>query len=197
MIRQLTGIVADITDGSVVIDVGGVGYLVATPLSPAHFTFGSTVTLHTHLAVRETALDLYGFGSRDDLHLFSLLLGIPKVGPKSALQIMTQADVAMIKKAVLSDDASYLHKMAGIGKKTAEKIVIELKDKFDGFSSSDTAADGGDVVADTPFAADAIDALVALGYPQVDARKAVQQLPADITTANEAVRAALQQLGQA
>lgn len=197
MIRQLTGTVVDITEGAVVIDVGGVGYLVATPLSPSHFTFGNTVTLHTYLAVRETALDLYGFGSRDDLQLFSLLLGIPKIGPKSALHIMTQADVAMIKKAVLSDDASYLHKMAGIGKKTAEKIVIELKDKFEHFAGSDTATDGTVSTPETPFAADAIDALIALGYPHADARKAVQQLPSDITTANEAVRAALQQLGQA
>ena len=197
MIRQLRGEVVDTSDGYVVLDVQGVGYFVAVPSVPSHVAIGATLTLFTHLAVRETALDLYGFTSRDELELFGLLLTIPKIGPKSALQILTQADIATIKKAVLSNDPSYLTKMAGVGKKTAEKIVVELKDKFEYFTGAYTDDIDFSETGEALFTADAIDALVALGYPQSDARKTVQQLPPTITTANEAVREALKQLGQA
>lgn len=194
MIRMLRGPVRSHTEQGIVIDVGGVGYFVATALPATTFPLDEEVTLHTHLAVRETALDLFGFRTRDELDLFALLLTVPKIGPKSALQVMTQADMHTIKKAVIEHDPSYLTKVSGIGKKTAEKIVTELTDKFDGYSESATGQTSDS--ADAPFIADTIDALVALGYPQADARKAVQKLPKDVTTANEAVRAALQQLGQ-
>lgn len=179
---------------SVVLDVNGVGYLVFVPrLSPKH-TVGNPCTLFTHLAVRENALDLYGFETEAELTLFELLITLPKIGPKSALQILTQADTAVLEKAVAEQDPGYLSKMSGIGKKTAEKVVTGLEDKLAVFSTGSAAAELSDV-GGVGYLTDAIDALVALGYPQSDARKAVQQLPPTVTSANEAVREALKILG--
>lgn len=194
MIRHIRGTVADSAEGQIVVDVHGVGYLIYVNKSPEHFSLDQTITLYTHHAIQERAQDLYGFTNRDELELFGLLLTIPKVGPKSAMQILTQSDTETIKKAVLSNDATYLTKMSGIGKKTAEKIVVELKDKFEDFGLSETSQNDATT---QPFAADAIDALQALGYPQSDARKAIHNLPPEIQNANEAIREALKRLGSA
>ncbi len=193
MIRQVTGIVADTAPLAVVVDVNGIGYLVYTTTGLA-YAIGSQVQFHTHLAVRETALDLYGFTSRDELDIFELLLTIPKIGPKSALDILSKADVTTLRTAITNGDPSYLTKVSGIGKKTAEKIVSELADALAGLAAISVATPMGTI---PHFTSDAIDALVALGYPPVDARKAVLQLPPSVTSANEAVREALKLLGQA
>lgn len=195
MIRQIEGVAAHIEDGTVVVDVGGIGYLVHLPALPQNLSLGARVTFHTHLAVRENALDLYGFIDRDSLEVFELLITLPKIGPKSALQILRQADIALLKQAVLNDDASYLSKMSGIGKKSAEKIVAGLKDKFE-------HADAGAYLAqtdgeDNSYVRDTIDALVSLGYPESDARKTVRQLAEtnpEIATSPEALKAALKVL---
>lgn len=191
MIRQLRGKLTEIFEGAVVIDVAGVGYLVATDKIPPVTKIGTEVTLHTYLAVRENVLDLYGFTTRDELEIFQLLITLPKVGPKSALQILSQADIELLKNAVLNNDATYLSKMSGIGKKTAEKIVLELGDKF--AKRFDTAAAVGQT--GNSEASDVIDALVTLGYPLSDARSVVQKLPPDIST-NDAIKEALKQLGK-
>lgn len=196
MIRHIRGKISDSIEGQVVVDVAGVGYLIYVHKNPEHFPLDSEVTLHTHMAVRETAMDLYGFGTRDELELFTILLTIPKVGPKSALQIMQKADPELLKSSVLSEDASHLSKMSGIGKKTAEKIVLGLKDKFEHFAGAYTNGSVEGDLPQAPYTTDAIDALIALGYPQSDARKIIQKLPPEITTANEAVHAALKELGK-
>lgn len=193
MIRRIHGTVADTTPTGVIVDVNGVGYLVYTTASHTYL-LESTVTFYTYLAVRETALDLYGFNNRDDLDVFGHLLTIPKIGPKSALEILTKADALTLKNAVLSNDPTYLTKVSGIGKKTAEKIVSGLQDTFDRLASSYQMS-GTDT---TPsFTTDAIDALVSLGYPPVDARRIVQGLPKTVATTNDAVREALKQLNAA
>ena len=193
MIRSLTGTVIDLTPTAVVIDVQGVGYLVAVPHTTG-IQLEQTLHLWTYLAVRETALDLCGFQSRDDLALFEQLLSIPKIGPKSALQIMSQADLETVRKAVLSDDPSYLHKVSGIGKKTAEKIVLGLKDVWDAADYEQTTT--GATNSNATMTADVVDALIALGYPPADARQVVAKLPVDIADTTAAVKAALQLLGQ-
>jgi Holliday junction DNA helicase RuvA len=193
MIRHIRGTIADITQSNIVIDVGGVGYLVHTQ-NPDQFTIDSKILLHTHMAVQERSQDLYGFCTRDELELFTLLLSLPKIGPKSAMQIMQKADIELLKVSVLSNDAAHLSKISGIGKKTAEKIVLGLKDSFEHFTGSCTT-DG----VDTPlhsYTVDAIDALISLGYPQADARTTIQNLPATITNANDAIKAALKELGK-
>lgn len=191
MIRRLKGTLVQTLEGAVVLDVSGVGYLVAVSRVPSTVKLDEELTLHTYLAVRENALDLYGFNTLDELEIFELLLTLNKVGPKSALQILAQADIELLKKAVLTSDASYLSKMSGIGKKTAEKIVNELHDKF---------ADRFDMAMaigqpQSQEMSDVIDALVALGYSTQDARTAAQNLPPEITDTNQAIREALKQLG--
>jgi len=194
MIRHIRGIIADITEGHVVIDVQGVGYLVHVHTTPEYFTLETEIKLHTHMAVQERAQDLYGFQTRDQLELFTLLLTLPKIGPKSALQIMQKADSQLLKTSVLNNDAVHLSKISGIGKKTAEKIVLGLKDSFEKFAGE--YANAADDTPLPPYTVDAIDALIALGYPQADARTIVQDLPSTITNANDAVKEALKELGK-
>jgi len=197
MIRHIRGTISDIEEGQVIVDVGGVGYLIYVHIPSDQFSLDQETTFHIHMAVRETAMDLYGFSTRDELELFTILLTLPKIGPKSALQIMQKADLELLKSSVLSQDAVHLSKISGIGKKTAEKIVLGLKDSFEHFAgtyTADSTTDGTSSIR--AYTTDAIDALISLGYPQTDARKAIQQLPEEVTTANEAVRMALKELGK-
>ena len=195
MIRRLKGEVVGSTVDSVVLDVNGVGYLIRLSTLGTKFTLGETLTLHTYLAVRETALDLYGFLLLDELEVFELLITLPKIGPKSAIQILSQADISLLKEAVRNNDSTYLSKMSGIGKKSAEKIVLGLREKLDDeWDNDSTIATGQNM--ETSQASDTIDALIALGYQPNDARKVVQELPSDIQNANDAVKEALKRLSR-
>ncbi len=197
MIRQVSGIIADLSINSVIVDVNGIGYLVYTNLPVSKLIIGEKISFFTYLAVRETALDLYGFATRDELEVFELLIDLPKIGPKSGLQFLTQADIKLIKEAVTKNDAVYLTKMSGISKKSAEKIVDGLKDKFE-FSHYDT---DGQVIAvtETQHATDTVDALLTLGYSQNEARAAVQKITEDfpeLTKSNEVLKLALKFLSR-
>jgi len=179
--------VTDVSEQSLVIDVSGVGYLLYTP-GTFGVTCGEEVTVHTYLAVRENALDLYGFANSRDLAMFRLLIDLPKIGPKTGLQILAQANTELIYEATLKDDATYLAKMSGIGKKTAEKIVAGLKDKLEilGMPTNEPAAPqpGGD----------AVDALIALGYSPRDVREALADISSDLTDTNAVIKEALKSL---
>ncbi len=187
MIARLTGTVVDTRLTHIILDVGGVGYSVAIRLT-SHFAVGDRITLHTHLAVRENAQDLYGFLTEDELTMFEHLIKLPKIGPKSAMQILSQAELDLLKQAVMQNDPTYLSKMSGIGKKSAEKIVLGLKDIFESNDFEFSHGEGGPD-------ADTIDALIALGYSQKDAREALQKLPPDITDTNERIKQALRVVG--
>ena len=185
---MLTGTVADIRPLHVVLLSNGVGYLVAVKDS-ARFSHGDQAELHTHLAVRENAMDLYGFDTKDELEMFEQLLRLPKIGPKSAMQILVQADLELLKKSIISGDATYLSKMSGIGKKSAEKIVTGLRDIFE----QETAG--------TPHAlnssdGDVVDALMALGYSQRDSLNALQKLSPDIADTKDRIKEALKQVSK-
>ena len=188
MIRLIRGAVCDIRSFSVTVDVGGIGYLIHTPSASGRFAVGEPAVFHTHLAVRENALDLYGFLTVEELKMFELLIGLPKIGPKSALLIMSQADVPLLRKAVFSGDASSLSKNSGIGKKSAEKIVLGLREKL---GASDIAP--GDY---TEGDHDVIDALITLGYSQKESRDALQKMPPELTDTNARIKAALKLLGR-
>ncbi len=191
MIRQLRGTLLESGELEVVIDVGGVGYLVHTP-DAAFFAIGGEARLHTHLAVRENALDLYGFAETESLRVFELLLTLPKIGPKSALQILAQADVSLLREAVNKNDAGYLSKLSGIGKKSAEKIVVGLRDKL-GTADNDAAT------SEIPHAADTIDALIALGYTPQDARRVFIEITAtntSLSSSAEVIKLALRYLNK-
>ncbi len=181
MIGMLSGKVIGTRGGHVIVDCNGVGYLISVR-SLFDFTEKSSVVLHTHLAVRENALDLYGFLLLEELRMFEELIKLPKIGPKSAMQILMQADVATLKKAILTSDPVYLTKMSGIGKKTAEKIVSELKEHFGAEAFTESVSDAD---------ADVVDSLLALGYAHKDVREAIQKIPTHITDTKKRITEAL------
>lgn len=169
---------------------GGVGYMLfVTPETAAQGSIGAAMRLWTHLSVKENALELYGFPQREELALFRLLIGISGIGPKSALNILSLADTETLLHAIARGDGTYLTKVSGIGKKLAEKIVLELKDKAVGLAPHD----------DAPRAEDeALEALEALGYAARDTRTIVRALAKDeatYPTAQDIIRKALQTLG--
>lgn len=167
MFRWIEGTVVDKSFNDLVISASGVGYRVfCTPHTINHFHAGKSASLWLYTSVRETAIDIYGFLNKEELHFFELLLTINGVGPKSAITIMSAASLETINEGLLSGDAVYLSKITGIGKKTAEKIMLGLKDKI-GVIDSTSAQGAGSF---------AIDALTALGYSERDARDAVQKI---------------------
>tara|TARA_B100000508_G_C11417740_1_gene256681 strand:+ start:447 stop:1010 length:564 start_codon:yes stop_codon:yes gene_type:complete len=187
MIRSLSGTIQSVGEGFVVVDVHGVGHQVAC-LTGAPLSAGQSILLHTHLAVRETALDLYGFLEEAELEMFELLLGVPKVGPKSALQILNQATPKLLIEAAQKNDAAYLHKLSGIGKKTCENVIQFMQSKLEILPETDEDTTLNDTETD------AIDALIALGYEQSAARDVVRSLSGVDATVNSLVRDALKQL---
>jgi len=187
MIGFIEGIVQWKDERTIIVNVSGVGYvLFVTPEVQHSAEIGSPILLWTHMAVREDALDLYGFLNRDALVFFRLLIGISGIGPKSALNILSLADRGTLIHAVQKGDASYLTKVSGIGKKIAEKIILELKDKVASLQAEDgsTSAEG-----------EALDALEALGYPPKDTRDIVRELGKEHSTSKDIIRRALQILG--
>ena len=196
MISRLTGTIAHIDPKYVVLDVKGVGYKVFTTVD-IMLKLGKEqgeTTLWTYLAVRETALDLYGFSSLSELNFFELLITISGIGPKTALGILNSASVETLQTAVQTDDTSHLTKISGIGKKVAEKIVMELKDKVDKFTHSEESKLAMREAHKTEN--DALEALKSLGYSQIEARDALKEIPKEITKTNEKVREALKILGK-
>lgn len=195
MIRSLRGTVEGTGTTYLVLNVQGVGYLIHMNTLKYGYEVGDSVHLHTYLAVRETALDLYGFPTTSELDFFNLLLSIPKIGPKSALQILGQADVTVLTEAIQARDAGHLHKVSGIGKKTAENIVQFLYDKVENLPNARAA----DATATTPAASrshsDAIAALISLGYNPGEARSTVRTI-ANFSSTTDLIKQALQQLSQ-
>lgn len=189
MIGYLEGTVRSSTLGSMILMVGGVGYKVAlTRETTAHFLPGSQVAVFTHLVVREDVLDLYGFESEEDLRFFELLLTVSGIGPKSALAILDIASVETLRSAIAGGDAKYLTTVSGVGRKTAEKIVLELRDKVGAGTADAGAALRGD--------AEALEAMRSLGYSTQEARDALRAVPATFTSSNDRLREALKTLGK-
>lgn len=179
MIRSVEGTIRAQNETSLVVVVHNIGYLVYTNAGQHTFVVGDQVLLHTHLAVRENALDLYGFVDETELHYFELLLSVPKIGPKSALQVLNQASPDLLASAILLQDAEHLHKISGIGKKTASNIVSALEGKID--STITPNVENLSNQANLSSAqTDAIDALVTLGYDQKEARNFVLKLDSSL-----------------
>ena len=191
MIAQLTGKVVFSGIRFVVLDVGGVGYKIFTT-TPALSTDAKNTPLSfwTHLAVRENALDLYGFLTRPELEFFELLITVSGIGPKTALGIMEIAPTDTLKKAVASGDSSYLTNVSGIGKKNAHKIILELQGKLGG---------KGGIQEDPLLKEDteALEALEALGYSTKQARETLKQVneSGNAKNSQEKIRAALKIIG--
>lgn len=196
MISFLRGKIAEALPQCLVLDVNGVGYEVRIPLS----TFdtinpveGQVVTLKTHLNIRENAQVLYGFATDAERDIFRLLIDhVSGIGPATAISVLSGLNVGAFKSAVVSGDVQAIARAKGVGKKTAERIVLELKDKV-GVASTWEAQQQG---ATTQAAADAELALVALGFKQTEARKALKSLLEEHpeASADELIRAALRQM---
>ena len=188
MIGHLDGQVVGLRRGFVIVSVGGVGYKV-------HTTRETLVALKpegravfwTHLAVREDVLDLYGFQEEEDLRFFELLLTVSGIGPKSALAILDIAEVGALRSAIAAGNDSYLTKVSGIGRKTAAKIVLELKDKVGVGSDEQVRALGRDE--------DALEAMRALGYSLHESREALRKIPPSVEKSADRLREALKMLG--
>jgi len=196
MIARLRGKVLEAYPNRLVVDVHGVGYEVTVPLSTfdrLNAAEGVDVDLRTHLHIRETAHTLYGFATEEERDVFLMLIDrVSGIGPAIAMAVLSGMPVSRFKSCVVAGNTAELSRIKGLGKKTAERIVLELKDKVGVTDTWQDAAAG----AVSPAAADAELALLALGYKQVDARKAVRAaLEADPASAVEnLLRAALRSL---
>lgn len=203
MIAFLRGTVADLEEGSVVIDVGGVGYEVLVPgqLIDELSGVGQELKLYTYMQVREDAVTLFGFLTRDDLRMYRMLIGVSGVGPKAGLSILSCLGADELRFAILADDAKKIAKTPGIGAKTAQKIILELKDKldveeaFEKTFAARQAAPEGVVSVGGGAMQDAVEALTALGYGSTEALKAVRQVkPTEDMDAEAILREALKRM---
>lgn len=180
---MIEGEVRAVREGSCIVMAHGVGYrIAATGEVLAHLAVGTPAKLWTHLAVREDALDLYGFVDEQELRFFTLLLTVSGIGPKSALGILDIAPFETLLSAIASGNIAHLTSVSGIGKKTAEKIVLELKDKLPK-TTLDASALSGDV--------EALEAMRSLGYSAHEAREALRKVPPSIEGSGERLREAL------
>ncbi len=187
MIGQIVGKISFSDSRYVILDVNGVGYkvFVSTDTLSKVKNNKSQLTFWTHLVVREDVLDLYGFLTKNELDFFELLISISGVGPRGALSILSLAPPETLKKAISSGNTSYLTQVSGIGRKIAEKIVLELRDKIGVIES-----EGGNLDQE----AEAVMAMEALGYSNREAREALRKVPTDITETGEKIKNALKNL---
>ena len=194
MISFLRGQILNKRKNFLILETGGIGYQVFVPPTLyAEFVTTTSVELYIHDHIKEDARDLYGFKSLDELEMFELLLSISGVGPKSALGIMAISNVEELKSSIASGDVAMLNKVSGIGKKTAERIVLELREKISTINFESTGSATGNSAS---IQSDEIDALMALGYSLQIAREALKQVDPAFTKSGERVREALKKIGR-
>ena len=180
MIGRIHGKLVEKHPPQIVVDVGGVGYEVDVPMSTFYNlpATGAEIALYTHLAVREDAHQLFGFATEAERHAFRQLLKISGVGARTALSVLSGLSVSDLRDAVVNQDSGRLTKVPGIGKKTAERLLLELRDKLDAVLAA-PAAEKGDGKA-----GDVMNALLSLGYNDKEAAWAVKQLPEGLAVAD-------------
>ncbi len=186
MISYLEGKILDKNEKFFVVDINGVGYKVFSHSEilakiPEN---GQNIKIWTHLYIREDAMDLYGFLNKEELEFFETLISISGIGPRSALGILEVAPVSGLKQAIVSEDEAFFTKVSGIGRKTAQRLILELKGKL---IKTVVLEKGGGFQE----MGDAFEALVSLGYKQGDVRKILNDLPKDIKSVEAKVREAL------
>ena len=201
MIGFLRGILAEKGDGYIIVDVGGVGYFVNVPSNTGAYlkAEGEEVMVHTAMMVREDDVSLYGFSGRGELDAFRKLITVSGVGAKAGISIMSAFTLDQLRQAIAFEDAKSLQKANGVGKKTAERIVLELKDKFTPDGAVETGAEGaaeagGAAAAPVSGRAEAVNALMALGYSRGEAMSALAGIPEKDLTTEEYIKKALKNL---
>jgi holliday junction DNA helicase RuvA len=189
MISFLQGAIHEIRGNTLTLLVGGVGYQVhISPYTHGKLAVAESASLYIHTHVREEAIQLYGFLEQPELEMFELLISISGIGPKVGLSILAIADPKTIRTAIVNRDPSILTSVSGVGKKTAERVIIELQNKVSDVDIHDSST----ALADQ----EAIEALTALGYNVSQARDALKAVPADVTDISIRIRKALQSLGK-
>lgn len=188
MIGSLKGKVTQKAANYIILETNSVGYKVFAPqILLVTMKVGQELSLMIHTYVREDQLTLYGFQTLPELEFFEMLLTVSGVGPKSALGIMSLANIEMIKSAIVSEDPSVFTKVSGIGRKTAERVIVELKEKLkDEKSAAPVAREHSD----------AMDALVSLGYSQQEARDALKTVPKETANLQDKIKIALKALSK-
>lgn len=193
MISFLTGKIINKGSGFIIIKTGDIGYKVF--ISPSYLTeleIGEDLEIYTHQYVREEALDLYGFRDLEELEMFEMLLSISGIGPKTALGVLAVGSVDQIKESIARGDSALLTKVSGIGRKTAERVVLELREKV----SKLEAEAGSKELGRGVLSGDEIDALMALGYSMSQARDALRLVDAKIKDSGQRIKEALKKLGR-
>ena len=192
MIATISGAIGQIGEDFLVVNVGGIGVRVYVPRSVLENTggVGRQVSLFTHLIVRETELTLYGFSTEEDQALFDLLLSVNGVGPKVGLAILSTLSPELFRGAVLREEPTVLQRVPGIGKKTSERILFQLRDKLD------YTAEPASMPLVSDVDADVIELLTSLGFSIVEAQSALQKVPRDAAGVDERLQLALQYLDQ-
>jgi len=188
MFGHITGKIFDLKGTKTIVKTGGIGFIIhSTPSYLSKLKEATEASFWTHTAVRENSLDLYGFETEEELHVFELLITVSGVGPKSGLAIISVAGVKSIEEAVGSGDTSSLTKISGIGRKTAEKIVLELNGKLVTTRKGESK---------TSEDIDVFEALKSLGYREKDIQETIKKLPKDLAGANEKIKYILKNLGK-
>ncbi len=188
MIGYITGKPLFESEGNIIVDVQGVGYTIAcTPQTQSLALAQAEIALFVHTVVRENTFDLYGFETKNELFFFKKLLGVSGIGPRSALAMIGLASPDTLYQAIMHNNIDFLTSVPGIGKKTAERMCIELRDKLKDYTgNTETHVHKGD--------RDVVDALVALGYTPAQAHQALAKIPEEITETNERIKVALNEL---
>ena len=197
MYAYLNGQVADKGQNSLVIDVGGVGYLLSVSMNTLQETppIGEAMKVYTYFSVREDAMELFGFASQEEKSMFVRLLTVSGVGPKLALSILGSMPLRDLTLAILTGDATAPSRAPGVGKKTAQRLILELKEKVDQSDLDYSPPAGGPISPLQEDAAqEALAALQALGYTAAEASKAISQVRGQSDSANELVRLALRSM---
>ena len=181
MIAYVNGIIEDIAEDNVVIDVGGIGYNVRISADTAARLpgLGEKVKLYTYTYVKEDAFLLYGFLTKGELSMFKLCITVSGIGPKGGLAILSVMDVDSLRYAIMSGDTKAISKAPGVGARTAQRLILELKDKItidDTLINKEIAVTAGRVSADSAQKQEAVEALVSLGYGQAESLKAVNAI---------------------
>lgn len=193
MISYVRGELVAIEEDKVILDINGVGFGIYMPAQAMSMLppLGEEIRLHTYMNVREDAMQLFGFLTKDDLKVFKLLIGVSGIGPKGGLSILSQLSPDDLRFAVMANDAKTISSAPGIGKKTAEKLIIELKDKLSIEDVLDKAVENETATtvtnAGNEIQAEAVQALVALGYGSTESMKAVKKVLLDENTTVEDV----------
>ena len=192
MIGRIRGEIIDISEALVLIDIGGLGYEVEIPLSTytALGAVADEVTLHTHLVVREDAQLLYGFYTKEERDMFNLLIGVSGIGPNTAMIMLSSLTPADVAHAIQSDDVATIQSVKGIGAKTAQRVIIDLKGKVLAFESDVENISG----ANNTNRFDALNALVSLGFDKKAAEKTLNKLDSGANSVEELIKEALKLL---